>query len=730
MAASLLSACGGGSSGPTDGTATEARETLAATAPATTTTGALAAAVGLAWSRPLPDATVGGDVQLTLQGQALRNVEVFQAGKMLVRATVSQDLKTASAVLDTRQFPDGVVTLSAHAWNSPAGTAFTSEGDAGSLRLMVRNAAPTPTWKKMVDEAGSFAVAGTVRVRYGAASSWIERSVSGTVNCTNAYFGRDPLYGVVKRCEMVASASSAPAPAPIPAPAPAPAPAPSPAPTPSPAPAPAPLDKTAPTACQLTAPAPGSDVRGSVDLKAVGRDDRAVTAIAFHRTPGGLIARGSAQSAGEFKTSWDTGTVADGPVQLHAICYDAAGNASAASAATTVWISNKRGALMGLNGPLDKEHVDAQADELRMRWVRYDAQWAWVQGDESAYVREMAAARATGALWPGLVELRDRIQYARGKGLRVLLIAQGTLPWVRGADRTDGGNPWMQAPLPARRGDFAEYVKQLCLAGADAVEITNEPNFKSHYAFGPDHPRRAYPDERADDYALLVRAVYTQVKADPRTRACQIGLAGPAVFGHDKLGSPDGFLPVDWTHRLLNAKADDRVTPAGVAGYFDFASVHPYADSNSETGPIDWGKGWIQPADTLWWQGIAQTGRMRAELLAGGAGGAKLWATELGAPTYGGQCPGKPCISEALQAAWVDDYVKAWLTNGLSGFTAPLPTRFFADITGPMFFYQWRDRSNGSVAPTDREGFFGVTRYDASRKPAFERLKAQAAMPR
>ncbi|WP_280151200.1 PQQ-dependent sugar dehydrogenase [Piscinibacter sp. XHJ-5] len=59
------------------------------------------------------------------------------------------------------------------------------------------------TWTKISDEGQGFTVSGTQTVRYGASASWVQRSVAGSGQCTNAFFGRDPLAGVVKRCERL-----------------------------------------------------------------------------------------------------------------------------------------------------------------------------------------------------------------------------------------------------------------------------------------------------------------------------------------------------------------------------------------------------------------------------------------------------------------------------------------------------------------------------------------------
>jgi len=46
--------------------------------------------------------------------------------------------------VDTTQFADGPLTLTAHAWNAPAGASFTSEADAGAVTLTVQNGAAAP----------------------------------------------------------------------------------------------------------------------------------------------------------------------------------------------------------------------------------------------------------------------------------------------------------------------------------------------------------------------------------------------------------------------------------------------------------------------------------------------------------------------------------------------------------------------------------------------------------
>ena len=67
------------------------------------------------------------------------------------------------------------------------------------------SAAPTT----LATEGGSFTVSGTQTVRFGAGSSWVSMSVTGTGLCTNTFFGRDPAFGIVKSCQLVSTASAA-----------------------------------------------------------------------------------------------------------------------------------------------------------------------------------------------------------------------------------------------------------------------------------------------------------------------------------------------------------------------------------------------------------------------------------------------------------------------------------------------------------------------------------------
>jgi len=92
--------------------------------------------------------------------------------------------------------------------------ASASLGDAGTSKTGQATdiAAADAGWTQVAVENESFSVDGTQLVRYGSDSSWVSMSVTNSGSCTNAFFGTDPLYGVVKHCE-VASATATPSPA-------------------------------------------------------------------------------------------------------------------------------------------------------------------------------------------------------------------------------------------------------------------------------------------------------------------------------------------------------------------------------------------------------------------------------------------------------------------------------------------------------------------------------------
>jgi hypothetical protein len=64
-------------------------------------------------------------------------------------------------------------------------------------------------WVLASRENNSFLLIGTQTVRYGFGSTWIQKVLSGRVDCTNTFFGNDPLFGTGKQCEVLSATGSA-----------------------------------------------------------------------------------------------------------------------------------------------------------------------------------------------------------------------------------------------------------------------------------------------------------------------------------------------------------------------------------------------------------------------------------------------------------------------------------------------------------------------------------------
>jgi hypothetical protein len=99
-------------------------------------------------------------------------------------------------------------------------------GVVKECQLGTDSAAPAPpppppdggSWTRIATENQAFTVSGTQTVRYGSGSTWIQKSVAGSGQCTNSFFGSDPLFGIVKECQVQNAAAPPPPPPPPPPP--------------------------------------------------------------------------------------------------------------------------------------------------------------------------------------------------------------------------------------------------------------------------------------------------------------------------------------------------------------------------------------------------------------------------------------------------------------------------------------------------------------------------------
>lgn len=133
-----------------------------------------AAQVSVHWAQSAAAAPVSGSIRLQLGGEALETVDIFREGIKIASAKVSADGKSASARINTRQFANGTVTLTAHASNSEA-----SEADAGELQLSVSNSL------RMSNTREKFGVfIGNQPTEVIAFETWLGRTVEAVLSFT------------------------------------------------------------------------------------------------------------------------------------------------------------------------------------------------------------------------------------------------------------------------------------------------------------------------------------------------------------------------------------------------------------------------------------------------------------------------------------------------------------------------------------------------------------------
>ncbi len=180
IAAASLAACGGGSDGD------DAAAAAAADDEATTASAQAATTTSTTWQRIAVENqnfTVSTSTQVR-----------FGTGSSWITKTLNGSYNCGLAAFGSDPAP-GVVKECQSASTS---TTTTPTDTTSSL-----------SWQKVAGENQSFTLAASTTVRYGANTSWVTKTLSGTVKCSNATFG-DPISGVVKQCQVPNTSTSTP----------------------------------------------------------------------------------------------------------------------------------------------------------------------------------------------------------------------------------------------------------------------------------------------------------------------------------------------------------------------------------------------------------------------------------------------------------------------------------------------------------------------------------------
>jgi hypothetical protein len=321
--------------------------------------------------------------------------------------------------------------------------------------------------------------------------------------------------------------------------------------------------------------------------------------------------------------------------------------------------------------------------------------------DPAAELQDVDDAAAVGAnairvslQWSGLEPLHqgeyatwylDRLDAvvarAHADGVRVLLTPVFTPCWAASAagvadpcaDAGAAATASHRPPAdPATYGHFAAFLAARYGAALAGIEVWNEPNLSSFW----DTP------SPAASYAALLRATYAAVKAvSPAT----------TVVGGALAGADAGFL--------------SQLYAAGISGFYDALSVHPYNDGRAPDALID--QRW---AAATFLQGLESIRDTRAAQ----GDDAPLWLTEFGWNT-----------STQRGQLWLDgvspDEQASYLSQALTMLQDPASGIAIAQAA---FIYRLRD---WGTDPSDPQQNYGLESYDRTHKPSFAAVRSSFA---
>jgi hypothetical protein len=239
--------------------------------------------------------------------------------------------------------------------------------------------------------------------------------------------------------------------------------------------------------------------------------------------------------------------------------------------------------------------------------------------------------------------------------------------------------PWWAQPPgvsddhypPPNPADFANFaaaaVRHYAPMGVHTWEIWNEPN----------NPAFWKPAPNVAQYAAMLVQAYDAIKSvDP----------GATVL--------TGGTDLEQTTSTSVSAVDflSGLYANGAGGHFDAVAHHPYTWPNTPNNG-DLASAWSEMADA--------SPSLRSVMNANGDANKQIWATEYGAPTNE--------VSEAQQAA---EIAQAYVTFESYPWA------------GPMFVYSYQDLGTDT---TNDDDFFGLLRFDGSRKPSWSAFQAAAA---
>ncbi len=337
-----------------------------------------------------------------------------------------------------------------------------------------------------------------------------------------------------------------------------------------------------------------------------------------------------------------------------------------AAATGTVSANYKFGISVGNTLPgLSDADLNVRLDDmasLSAGWLRFDISWDDIQATSSVSYQWAKPERIVNA--------------AIARQMKLLPILTYTPKWARAADCL-GGN---KCP-PVNPSDFANFAAEAVKhfkINVHAWEVWNEPNLAQFWQ----------PAANVADYATLLKAAYPAMKAQDAAATVITGSLGPTDTAAGNIAQLEYF---------------DQFYKQGTKSSFDAVGYHPYSFPVRPLYKQPW-NAWTQMNDTK--------PSLRSIMAANGDSAKKIWITEFGAPTGGpGAVATLASYNLSQYPTHVDEQLQAQiLIDGVGA----VPKLLWA---GPLFWYSYKD---AGTDPSTIENFFGLLRFDGSRKPAYD----------
>jgi polysaccharide biosynthesis protein PslG len=299
---------------------------------------------------------------------------------------------------------------------------------------------------------------------------------------------------------------------------------------------------------------------------------------------------------------------------------------------------------------------------LGVGWIRIDMSWADVQPQNAQQYNWGSLDRVVAA--------------ATQRHIKILAILDYTPAWARPTDCATS-----QKCAPASDSQFATYataaVRRYAPQGVQTWEIWNEPNLEGFW--------QPAPNPLA--YTHLLQASYKAIKQiDPASTVITGGL-GPL---------DDSATSIDQLSFLSDIYGD------GAKPYFDAVGYHPYSYPALPSYVVSWNS-WSTMADL--------PTSVRSIMAANGDSAKQVWITEYGAPTGG---PGALATTTDSNFTAGPDHVSESLQAEM---LAQATTQYKeTPWMGGFFWYSYQDLG---ISTANSQNFFGLLRYDGSKKPAY-----------